>query len=359
MFQVTFQLFTPPGTTGLQAELLLPFTPVDTGISKFDLSVELIWTEQSFRGHIEYCTDLFDAGRIDRMVGHFLRLLEGVTADPTRRVCDYPILTPAEEHRLVVEWNRTASPYPRDRTIPEVFRRAGRTGAGRAGGPVRRADGDLPGAAKRRRRQSRLSWRRGGCDPAIWSGSTWTAARTPGRPAGHPRCRRGVRATRHGLPRRADRIPTDRQWGPGRTDDDRPGRPTWPASTGAVIAIDRPVDSRSASPTPGTSPTDIAYVMYTSGTTGRPKGVAVTHRNVLRLVKDVSYVEFGPARAWSCSSLRCRSTHRRSRCGAACSTGARWSSTRPGCPSLDELGAFIRCRAAHPGLPDHRPVRDR
>ncbi|GAA3487553.1 amino acid adenylation domain-containing protein [Streptomyces cremeus] len=39
---------------------------------------------------------------------------------------------------------------------------------------------------------------------------------------------------------------------------------------------------------------DLAYVCYTSGTTGKPKGVEVVHRNVVRLVKNAEYVHLGP-----------------------------------------------------------------
>lgn len=38
------------------------------------------------------------------------------------------------------------------------------------------------------------------------------------------------------------------------------------------------------------NPNDIAYVMYTSGTTGNPKGVMVTNKNVVRLVKNTNYI---------------------------------------------------------------------
>ena len=37
----------------------------------------------------------------------------------------------------------------------------------------------------------------------------------------------------------------------------------------------------------------LAYVMYTSGSTGTPKGVEIRHRSIIRLVRDVRYVEFG------------------------------------------------------------------
>lgn len=39
------------------------------------------------------------------------------------------------------------------------------------------------------------------------------------------------------------------------------------------------------------SPNDLAYVMYTSGTTGRPKGVLVEHKNVVSLVSDDNVVD--------------------------------------------------------------------
>jgi amino acid adenylation domain-containing protein len=56
----------------------------------------------------------------------------------------------------------------------------------------------------------------------------------------------------------------------------------WPA-----IAIE---SSRNLAPAPG--PDDLAYVMYTSGSTGNPKGVLVPHRAVLRLVKNNSFASF-------------------------------------------------------------------
>ncbi|MDG4755835.1 amino acid adenylation domain-containing protein [Micromonospora sp. WMMD718] len=46
---------------------------------------------------------------------------------------------------------------------------------------------------------------------------------------------------------------------------------------------------------PARRPTDPAYVMFTSGTTGRPKAIVVSHHNVVNLATGADYVELGPA----------------------------------------------------------------
>ena len=58
---------------------------------------------------------------IDRLAGHFQILLEGIVRNPELSVSDLPILTEAERHQLLVEWNTTRGDYPEESCIHELF----------------------------------------------------------------------------------------------------------------------------------------------------------------------------------------------------------------------------------------------
>ena len=89
--------------------------------AKFDLSMSARELAEGLHTRWEFNTDLFDAQTIERMAGHFHTLLEGIVADAQRRIGALPLLTEAERHQLLVEWNDTALDYPQDRCIHELF----------------------------------------------------------------------------------------------------------------------------------------------------------------------------------------------------------------------------------------------
>ncbi len=94
---------------------------VDRAAAQLDLTLYLGEQGGSLGGHLEYNTDLFDAATIDRLLGHFRVLLEGIAADPDRAVEDLPLLTEAERRQAVVEWNRTAEAFPSGSCLHELF----------------------------------------------------------------------------------------------------------------------------------------------------------------------------------------------------------------------------------------------
>ena len=80
---------------------------LENGTSKFDLTLVLSETESGLEGLIEYSTDLFDSGTIQRMAKNYGTMLEGIANNPDQAVAALPLLTKAERHELLVDWNTT------------------------------------------------------------------------------------------------------------------------------------------------------------------------------------------------------------------------------------------------------------
>ena len=78
-------------------------------------------TAQGLRGGLNYSTDLFERGTIERMLGHLERVLEQVAADADVRLSRLELLGEAERALVLEEWNRTEAEYPADRCIHELF----------------------------------------------------------------------------------------------------------------------------------------------------------------------------------------------------------------------------------------------
>ena len=81
----------------------------------------------SLQAHLEYTTDLFDAATIERLIGHYTTLLEGVGRDPQQRLSQLPILTADERRRMLVEWNDTRHPYDERPVHVQIAEQAART----------------------------------------------------------------------------------------------------------------------------------------------------------------------------------------------------------------------------------------
>jgi amino acid adenylation domain-containing protein/non-ribosomal peptide synthase protein (TIGR01720 family) len=104
LFQVYFGVNNTPMPALELGELSLSPIAIDSRTSQFDLSLEIFEGEQTLTVAIEYSTDLFDAATITRMFGHFQTLLENIIADREKSLASLQLLTPSEEHQLLIEW---------------------------------------------------------------------------------------------------------------------------------------------------------------------------------------------------------------------------------------------------------------
>lgn len=253
-----------------------------TNTSAFDLTLELVsMKDGALEAVFEYGTDLFRGETIARMARHFQELLRQIAWNPEARVSELGMLGVDERKQLLWDWNDTASFHPRDRSLHQLFEERARL---------------TPDAVA-----------------MVWNGTSYSyhflnertnqlarylrsqGVATESRVAlCMERSLEMVAALLGILKAGAAYVPMDPLYPRGRLDfmlrDSGAGLlltqkrfvenfqnqtvptialdETWPALT-ALPGIDCPWRI---------APDNLAYVLYTSGTTGEPKGIEISHR---------------------------------------------------------------------------------
>ncbi len=89
--------------------------------AKYDIRLDMTHVQEGLCLKWEYSTDLFEQGTIERMAKHFELLLKSLVARPDKNVFDINLLSDQERHQLLVEWNATQKDYPKDQCMHELF----------------------------------------------------------------------------------------------------------------------------------------------------------------------------------------------------------------------------------------------
>jgi aspartate racemase len=344
LFQVSFALENAPASSFELAGLEVNPLPIESRTTHFDLEVHVGGKPGGLTCTFVYATDLFDAGTIVRMMGHYQTLLEGIVTDANRRVWEFQLLSQAERRQVVVGWNQTEREYPREKTVHGLFEeQAERTPQAEAVvfGRERLSYGQLNERANRL--AGYLSKR--GVGPEVLVGLCVErslemvvgllgilkagGAYVPLDPA-YPKERlafmlkdTGARVvlTQESL---WESLP-EGQFERVRLDAD------WPET--ARESAENPRSRATAE--------NLAYVIYTSGSTGTPKGVSIRHRSVVRLVRETDYAAFGPEEVFLQFAPISFDASTFEVWGALVN-GARLVVMPPGLASLEELGAAIK-----------------
>jgi amino acid adenylation domain-containing protein len=283
LFQVMFVLQNAPKQTLELSALGLEPMEVDNGTSKFDLTLFMNEEDEGLSGQLEYNTDLFEAETVRRMLGHFEVLLEGIAADPARRLSELPLLPEAERRQLLVDWNRTEADYPRA-CLHELFERQ----AARTPGAVALIDeGERLTYAELNARANQLAryLQRLGVGPEVPVGIC--VERSPDVVVGLL----GI------LKAGGAYVPLDPAYPEQRlafmledaavhyvlTQERLRASLPWHGAEVVCLDADRALFAQEGAQDLGMpmTPEHAAYVMYTSGSTGTPKGVVGLHRGAL------------------------------------------------------------------------------
>ncbi|HEU4596976.1 MAG TPA: amino acid adenylation domain-containing protein, partial [Pyrinomonadaceae bacterium] len=285
LFQVMFVLEDDPSARLELPGLTLRVEPLTNGTSKFDLTM---FVEESGRCVVEYSAELFDAATVRRLAGHFRVLLEGVAASPDSRLSELPLLTGDEREQLLSVWNETRTGSVAPPSITRMFEeQAARTPDATAitFGAESFSYRELNRRANRLAHQLRAlgvgpDFLVGVClerslqlPVAVLAVLKAGGAYVPLDPQ-YPEPRLRLMAEDAGL----KVLLTERRYAAGSF-----------ARGAHVVCLDEPhaeIDARSEDDPPGgASPDNLVYVLYTSGSTGQPKGVALSHGALANLIR--------------------------------------------------------------------------
>jgi acyl-CoA synthetase (AMP-forming)/AMP-acid ligase II len=135
LFQVTFILQKPrrieksvsvhPDESQIRIDLgwaLLEPIAVPRLYARAELELELLEAGEAIFGTFHFNSDLFDATTIERMGGHYRLLLEGIVADPRKRVGSLPILPGDELDRLLGQWSNSGLDYSHDACLHDLIK---------------------------------------------------------------------------------------------------------------------------------------------------------------------------------------------------------------------------------------------
>ena len=287
LFQVMLALLDDPVERLELPGLSARWADIPVSTSRFDLLLNLEHGAEGLAGGLEYNSDIFDHETVLRMAEQLNVLLEGIVADPRRKLHELPLMTEAERRRLLVDWRGGSAAFAADGRCPHE----------RFEAQVERS----PDAVAARYEGVSLTYRE------LNERANHVANYLKERGVG-PDVLVGLAMERSldlvvgllGILKAGGAyVPLDPTYPAERLSfliedagikllvTQESCLKAFPAVRCESVCLDRdwPRISSASNTNPARSakPEHLAYVIYTSGSTGKPKGVLITHRNVTRL----------------------------------------------------------------------------
>ncbi|PCK23220.1 non-ribosomal peptide synthetase, partial [Bacillus pumilus] len=262
-------------------------------IAKFDLTLQAMESSVGLSFVLDYSTSLFKKSTAEQMLKHYVYLLEQMVKAPEKAIRSYRLLSEQEAEAQLNMWNPLPTPYPAEETIVTQFEAQVQQHGHK---PALQFKDVVLSYQELNDRANQLAHylRENGFEKGMKAVLFFE------------RSNEMVLSVLAVLKAGGVYVPIDPDFPDERvqhffTDSDAQfllthqvlrHRSVLTAFEGTTIKTeDQAINQQTASNTAVLiSPEDLANLTYTSGTTGKPKGNMVTHRNILRTVKQSNYL---------------------------------------------------------------------
>lgn len=270
----------------------LSMVAFDNGTAKFDMTIVARQDAAGIHIDWEYATALYHADSIARMGRAWQKLLADICHAPHQRLDALDLLTQSERTQLLLGFNQTASEFPRDKTLAQLFEaQAAAHGAAIA----LEMDGEELSYAELNQRANRLAHH------------LLAQGVAPGQCVGllYQRSFGMIEAILAVLKTGAIYVPLDAEHPPERCLamlEECEARCLLAGPDMALDGLTMPLIhphllklEQADSSNPHTDPASVngdslAYIIFTSGSTGRPKGTLIRHKSAARVVLNTNYL---------------------------------------------------------------------
>ncbi|WP_028611282.1 non-ribosomal peptide synthetase [Paenibacillus harenae] len=283
-------------------DLRLTSYPQSNDMAKFDLTFGAIEQDESLQFSIEYAAALYRPETAERLGNHYTRLLHAIAAHPEKTIAELDVLDSSEVELLLNGFNDTAASYPHTATISSLFEQQ----ASHHSGLIAVSDADRELTYRELNARANMLARRLREEAGVTRDNLVAILME--------RSTDIIVAMLAVLKAGGAYVPIDPAYPEERIqyilEDSKPKALLTQTSCLHLIHDEAGIvfDLHDSLTFTGNEsdleavnePHDLAYIIYTSGTTGQPKGVMITHRNVVRLLTNNRLVfDFNERDVWT------------------------------------------------------------